>query len=115
MIDLDHCYLWAWDSRPFPDFPGNSELWSDYANYDKGHWLNGRATSQSVASIVLDIFEPTGIYEFVDVDELFGDETTQATYRFNKLYELPLLLKVAADFEVSIDAPTASDPRRRFL
>ena len=31
------------------------------------------------------------------------------TYRFNKLYELPLLLKVAADFEVSIDAPTASD------
>ena len=46
MVDLDHSHVWAWDARPFPEFPGNSDLWQDGANYAKGHWLNGRASCQ---------------------------------------------------------------------
>ncbi|OZA04658.1 MAG: host specificity protein, partial [Rhodobacterales bacterium 17-64-5] len=32
MIDLARCHVWAWDARPFPEFPGNAELWGDDAN-----------------------------------------------------------------------------------
>ena len=33
MIDMDHAYVWAWDARPYPWFPGNTGLWSDGENY----------------------------------------------------------------------------------
>lgn len=55
MVDLDHSHVWAWDARPFPEFPGNSDLWQDGANYAKGHWLNGRASGQPLAGVVAEI------------------------------------------------------------
>ena len=42
MVDADRRYVWAWDARPFPDFPARSDIWGDTANWEKGHWLNGR-------------------------------------------------------------------------
>ncbi|WP_375205587.1 phage tail protein [Hyphococcus sp.] len=42
MVDADRRYVWAWDARPFPDFPARSDVWGDTANWEKGHWLNGR-------------------------------------------------------------------------
>lgn len=42
MVDVGNIYLWAWDARPFPQFPANGERWSDGANWRTGHWLNGR-------------------------------------------------------------------------
>ena len=24
MVDMDHAYAWAWDARPFPEFPGQT-------------------------------------------------------------------------------------------
>ena len=29
MVDFNRCHAWAWDARPFPDFPGNTLNWSD--------------------------------------------------------------------------------------
>ncbi|TXR49873.1 baseplate multidomain protein megatron [Phyllobacterium endophyticum] len=42
MIDPDRIYAWAWDTRPYPEFPLNRTLWSDGNNWMTGHWLNGR-------------------------------------------------------------------------
>ena len=42
MVDAARQYLYAWDARPFPDFPARSDVWGDTANWEKGHWLNGR-------------------------------------------------------------------------
>ncbi len=48
-------HVWAWDARPYPRFPGNRALWSDGGNYARGHWLNGRATARTLASVVAEI------------------------------------------------------------
>ena len=55
MIDLSNAYVWAWDTRPYPAFPNNRDLWSDGANHRLGHWLNGRAGARTLASVVEEI------------------------------------------------------------
>ena len=71
MIDMDRAFAWAWDARPYPFFPNATELWSDGENYPRGHWLNGRASSRSLASVVTEICERAGLYQ-IDTDALFG-------------------------------------------
>ena len=55
MVDMTHAFAWAWDARPFPVFPTMGEVWSDWANYELGHWLNGRSTSENVANIIREL------------------------------------------------------------
>lgn len=71
MVDLDHAYVWAWDSRPFPEFPGQTDVWSDGDNYALGHWLNGRASSQPLASVVAEICQRSGVTD-LETDALYG-------------------------------------------
>lgn len=71
MVDMDRAHAWAWDARPFPVFPGRSDLWGDGANYARGHWLNGRVTSQPMAAVVAEIAQRAGV-EAVDVGGLYG-------------------------------------------
>lgn len=70
MVDMDHAHAWAWDARPFPEFPGNA-LWSDGVNYARGHWLNGRMSTQALASVVAEICERSGVDGF-DVADVYG-------------------------------------------
>ena len=42
MVAAERQYVWAYDARPFPDFPARADVWADGANWEKGHWLNGR-------------------------------------------------------------------------
>ncbi|NDW47590.1 glycoside hydrolase/phage tail family protein [Ruegeria sp. PrR005] len=71
MIDLDNAYVWAWDARPFPAFPNNRDLWSDGANYARGHWLNGRSGNRTLAAVVSEICGRAGLTE-IDVSRLWG-------------------------------------------
>lgn len=71
MVDTARLHVWAWDARPYPFFPGNQALWSDGDNYVRGHWLNGRATNQSLASVVAEICERSGVSQY-DVSRLYG-------------------------------------------
>lgn len=71
MVDMARAHVWAWDARPFPAFPQNAEVWSDGANYDRGHWLNGRSSSRSLASVVAEICARAGVNR-IDVSELHG-------------------------------------------
>jgi hypothetical protein len=71
MLDISRAHVWAWDARPYPAFPGNSELWSDGDNYSRGHWLNGRASARSLAGVVAEICEISGLVNY-DVSQLYG-------------------------------------------
>ncbi len=71
MVDMRRAHVWAWDARPFPYFPGNQELWSDGDNYLRGHWLNGRSSNRTLASVVAEICRRSGVTAY-DVSELYG-------------------------------------------
>jgi hypothetical protein len=71
MVDLSRAFVWAYDARPFPAFPANLKLWSDGENYARGHWLNGRASSRSLAGVVREICARAGVPD-VDVTRLHG-------------------------------------------
>lgn len=52
LVDPDDVFVWAWDARPYPAFPGLAETWGDAPNYARGHWINGRISSWSFEKIV---------------------------------------------------------------
>ena len=71
MLDMSRCFAWSWDARPYPWFPGNTKLWADGENYYTGHWLNGRSSGQTLASVVAEICTRSGLRDY-DVSKLFG-------------------------------------------
>jgi len=71
MVDRDHMFAWAWDARPFPAFPNERDLWSDGGNYHKGHWINGRVSNRTLASVVEEVCVNAGIADY-DVSGLTG-------------------------------------------
>ncbi|MGB3245784.1 MAG: glycoside hydrolase/phage tail family protein [Sulfitobacter sp.] len=71
MLDMSRAFVWAWDVRPYPFFPNNRDLWSDGENYARGHWLNGRTATRTLASVVSEICERAGLSYF-NTDGLYG-------------------------------------------
>jgi len=71
MVEMDFAHAWAWDARPFPEFPGQVDVWSDGDNYSRGHWLNGRASNQPLAAVVAELCQRSGV-DTVDVKSLYG-------------------------------------------
>lgn len=71
MVDLDHSHAWAWDARPFPEFPGQTGIWNDGENYSRGHWLNGRISSQPLAAVVSELSTRAGV-DAHDIESLYG-------------------------------------------
>ncbi len=69
MVDADRLFVWAWDARPFPAFPGRSDVWADASNHQRGHWLNGRLGAVSLDDLVADICRNFGFDDAVS-DEL---------------------------------------------
>ncbi len=61
MLDMARAFVWAWDARPYPFFPANAGLWGDAPNYARGHWVTGRLSSRSLASVVREICARAGI------------------------------------------------------
>jgi len=71
MVDMSKTHVWAWDARPWPDFPNNRAVWSDGGNYLTGHWITGRSSNQSLASVVAELCEAAGVLSY-DVSALHG-------------------------------------------
>ena len=71
MVDMDRAHVWAWDARPFPQFPANAEVWADGDNYARGHWITGRVSVQPLSSVVAEICGRSGVSE-IDVSGLYG-------------------------------------------
>ena len=98
MVATDRMYVWAWDARPYPFFPANGSVWSDGANYARGHWLNGRATSRALGGVIAEIcaragcgaVDVSGVRGLVRGYFLDGSETARAALQ-------PLLLTFGID------------------
>ncbi len=71
MLDMSRAFIWAWDARPYPWFPGQEALWSDGPNYRAGHWLNGRVSGRTLASVVEEICARVGLTD-IDTSGLTG-------------------------------------------
>ncbi|WP_322865517.1 glycoside hydrolase TIM-barrel-like domain-containing protein [Aquicoccus sp. G2-2] len=71
MVDMSKAHVWAWDARPFPFFPGNAAFWGDAENYARGHWVTGRVSARSLASVVEEICHAAG-QKNIDVSKLYG-------------------------------------------
>ncbi|WP_163849686.1 baseplate multidomain protein megatron [Pseudooceanicola aestuarii] len=98
MLDMSRAFVWAWDARPFPWFPGNDALWSDGPNYRAGHWITGRASGRSLALLVAEICTAAGLTRY-DVSGLHGyvsgylaEDTVSARERLQ-----PLMTRYAFD------------------
>ncbi|MFD1344703.1 baseplate multidomain protein megatron [Litorisediminicola beolgyonensis] len=71
MVDMSRAFVWAWDARPYPWFPGKAELWADAPNHRLGHWITGRSSDRSLASVVAEICAASGLTE-IDTTRLYG-------------------------------------------
>ena len=71
MIDMSKAHVWAWDGRPYPQFPALADLWSDAENYARGHWVSGRSGAQPLSHVVAEICGRAGVLH-IDVSELYG-------------------------------------------
>ncbi|SOC07712.1 baseplate multidomain protein megatron [Rhodobacter maris] len=71
MLDMARAHVWAWDTRPWPQFPALREIWSDGANYARGHWISGRAEAQPLANVVREICASAGVTD-VETSGLYG-------------------------------------------
>ncbi|MEO1330328.1 MAG: glycoside hydrolase/phage tail family protein, partial [Pseudomonadota bacterium] len=67
MIDLGYAAVWAWDARPWPDFPLRETIWADGPNQPTGHWIQGRLGSAPLADLVAEIAIDAGL-EAADLD-----------------------------------------------
>ena len=65
---------WCWDARPFPAFPGRSEIWADAGAWRAGHWLNGRLIGDG-ASLLAAILRRGGL---TDDQFTIGDQAGAA-------------------------------------
>ncbi|HUS97739.1 MAG TPA: glycoside hydrolase TIM-barrel-like domain-containing protein [Hyphomicrobiaceae bacterium] len=71
MVDPSRIYAYAWDARPFPAFPADTETWSDGPNWQFGHWLNGRLSACPLDELVEQVLADLGDIPF-DASELTG-------------------------------------------
>jgi hypothetical protein len=59
MLDNSRTSIWAWDARPFPDFPDADDFWGDAPNWELGHWINGRIEQPQALAGTMDTFRYT--------------------------------------------------------
>mgnify|MGYP001556110654 CR=1 FL=1 len=68
---LARSFVWCWDARPFPFFPARADIWGDAANYQCGHWLNGRLGAVQLSDLVAGLCEDADFTDY-DVSDLSG-------------------------------------------
>lgn len=61
MVKAENMFIWTWDARPFPAYPAQTEVWSDGALWEKGHWLSGRIDGAVLQRFVAKTCERVGL------------------------------------------------------
>ena len=72
MVAPERLFVWCWDARPYPAFPNRADLWADGGNWQRGHWLNGRLGSGTVADVLAAILADHGFFD-ADLSGVTGD------------------------------------------
>jgi hypothetical protein len=69
----DEIAIWTWDARPYPAFPGRTDIWADAPNWRLGHWITGRLGGSSLGALVEALCVRAGVDPtLVDVTQLSG-------------------------------------------
>jgi hypothetical protein len=71
MVDLARIHVYCWDARPYPAFPQQLDVWGDGANWEFGHWLNGRLASAPLAELVARMLADYD-FDLGDANTLYG-------------------------------------------
>ncbi|MEO0983266.1 MAG: glycoside hydrolase/phage tail family protein [Pseudomonadota bacterium] len=74
MIDNARSYVYAYDARPYPAFPARADIWGDAANWETGHWLNGRLGRAPLDLLIRALGEAAG-FDAIDASALEGAVT----------------------------------------
>jgi hypothetical protein len=74
MVETKNMFAWAWDARPFPDFPAQGGTWRDGYNYELGHWLTGRLTEVPLQWIIAELCDAVGVSD-LDTTRLIGPDS----------------------------------------
>ena len=45
-------FLWCYDARPYPNWPDMRHIWSDYAAYQYGHWIQGKTSCSFLDAVI---------------------------------------------------------------
>ena len=53
--------LWSWDARPYPFWPDLQNVWSDYADWKTGHWLEGKVGLSNLGQVVAALCAKVGL------------------------------------------------------
>ncbi|BBE72042.1 hypothetical protein OHA_1_01629 [Pleomorphomonas sp. SM30] len=61
MVDVGRATVWTWDARPYPWFPLAGDVWVDGANWQTGHWLNGRLGAAPLDAVIEDLAASAGV------------------------------------------------------
>jgi hypothetical protein len=64
MLDVSRTHVYCWDARPYPAFPKHSETWGDAANWQLGHWINGRAGAAPIPALVRQLMSDFAFGDF---------------------------------------------------
>lgn len=71
MVDADRRFVYAYDARPFPDFPARTDVWGDGANWETGHWLNGRL-GRAPLDLLVQALGAEAAFDAIDASALTG-------------------------------------------
>ena len=119
MVDHTAIHLWTWDARPYPAFPLLTDVWSDGANWETGHWLNGRlgaaAADALVAQILADYGMAFGAVGALDgtIDGYLVDQVMSARDALEPLSQL-LAFEAGESGDVFRFVPRAGRPHQTF-
>lgn len=91
MLEVAQITPWAWDSRPFPWFPIDTNSWNDGENWHVGHWLTGRLGGVSVNDLIARILQDYGVIDFeVKVDAILDGYVSPGSISAREVLE-PLI------------------------
>ncbi len=79
MVHTANMFAWAWDARPYPNFPGLTAVWHDTPNYELGHWLTGRLTEVPLKWIIAELCAEVGVTRY-DTSALMSASTLVLGY-----------------------------------
>jgi len=57
---IENMFLWCWDARPYPAWP-HTGIWRDSRLWEKGHWINNKFGTNTLAAIIQELSEKCGI------------------------------------------------------
>lgn len=74
MLETRNMFAWAWDGRPFPDFPAQGAVWHDGPNFELGHWLTGRLAEVPIKWIVAELCAAVDMPDY-DTSQMIGPDS----------------------------------------